>query len=422
MGNGQPSAAQTFRGLVSYPKTWKSEKRGVLNARKFCLFTSNSPSQPSACERVAALLQRALALAEMHYNEGEKISALSSGISSNNSSSSGSGSGSGDSMANEWISFMNKAAELQSLELNTASDTNSSDDDKLCLFLNLYHVMVIHATLVYGLPKTLSEWNRVFNRLSYECFGDVLTIAELEHRILKRGLSKPKKFLLSTFLPNGEWKFSCKVNDLRLLWAINCGSPIMGDTIPIYKPETLHQQLNDTSCELLSKQVTFNGSTLTFPEICKWYTQDYDDCPISPHTPKLDGISLDPDVISVKNSSVSMLSHILPYCSSDLRSEFSDYLDRGGSVVNVKYHGWNFNSKALVARTSAQSEKLRSELALRLPLPPSPSNRSHPSNVTLNVSSNSDGTNNSENESETGSTSTSGSTSGSGTVTPFDPI
>lgn len=60
-------------------------------------------------------------------------------------------------------------------------------DESACLFLNLYHCLLLHAFLVVGVPTTLFKWPTFFGSYSYEAFGDVFSLAELEHCIIRAG-------------------------------------------------------------------------------------------------------------------------------------------------------------------------------------------------------------------------------------------
>lgn len=144
-----------------------------------------------------------------------------------------------------WIQFMDGVALLQAADV---SHLNPASDEALCMYLNLYHLMVIHSCLVIGPPCSaykvrtlyctvrncsshlltsllisshpiishlisslhfisrfflpllstshhsshssslcLPQWVGFFGYVSYEVFGDFISIAELEHCILRNG-------------------------------------------------------------------------------------------------------------------------------------------------------------------------------------------------------------------------------------------
>ena len=54
-----------------------------------------------------------------------------------------------DEVQSLWIQFMDGVALLQAADV---SHLNPASDDALCMYLNLYHLMVIHSCLVIGPP------------------------------------------------------------------------------------------------------------------------------------------------------------------------------------------------------------------------------------------------------------------------------
>lgn len=87
-------------------------------------------------------------------------------------------------LRSQWISFLDSVALLSIINL---SEYSLSENDRICIFVNLYHILVLHSFLVVGIPTTLLKWPSFFNSCSYEAFGDIFSIAELEHCIIKAG-------------------------------------------------------------------------------------------------------------------------------------------------------------------------------------------------------------------------------------------
>jgi hypothetical protein len=83
-----------------------------------------------------------------------------------------------------WILFLNSVSILPSIDLLNYILT---ENEKICIFLNLYHILVLHSFIVIGAPSTLFQWSGFFSVYSYEAFGDIFSIAELEHCIIKAG-------------------------------------------------------------------------------------------------------------------------------------------------------------------------------------------------------------------------------------------
>ena len=86
------------------------------------------------------------------------------------------------------------------------------------LFLNLYHLMVAHAQLLFG-PDNYLQLVKFFNRSCYELGGgpngsggqDVLSLAELEHGVLR----SPVTTRSGTFIVNA-------LTHLRVFYLSTC--------------------------------------------------------------------------------------------------------------------------------------------------------------------------------------------------------
>jgi hypothetical protein len=108
-----------------------------------------------------------------------------------------------DSLSEQlWIDFLDGAALLQRADLSVYSasvegiisgnrdtpDERTDNDSLLAMLLNLYHVMLLHAYLVLGLPDNKRKWADLRNNYCYEAFGDCFSIEQLENNIIRKGL------------------------------------------------------------------------------------------------------------------------------------------------------------------------------------------------------------------------------------------
>ncbi len=89
-----------------------------------------------------------------------------------------------DDFASQCIEMMNQMSFLATINLN---DFNLDINQLTAMFLNLYHIMTLYAYLVAGIPASFMAWPGFFNCYSFEAFGDIFTIAELEHCVIKNG-------------------------------------------------------------------------------------------------------------------------------------------------------------------------------------------------------------------------------------------
>jgi hypothetical protein len=145
------------------------------------------------------------------------------------------------------------------------------------MFLNLYHLMIIHSFLVMGPPSSAYKWVGFFSCMSYEAFGDIFSVSELEHCILRNDMSRPKIGVFAKHLiPHTRFAFTLHRRDIRLLWAINCGSSSLLSLVPIYEPHLLEMQLDTVMRLSMPLQININRAeqTLVLPLFCQWYSGD----------------------------------------------------------------------------------------------------------------------------------------------------
>jgi hypothetical protein len=89
-------------------------------------------------------------------------------------------------MISRWIEFMDKVSILSNIQLDPVS-FNNRDRQAVSLFLNLYHVMLLHSFLAVKVPSSVFNWPSIYNACSYEAFGDIFSLSELEHGVLRAG-------------------------------------------------------------------------------------------------------------------------------------------------------------------------------------------------------------------------------------------
>lgn len=95
-----------------------------------------------------------------------------------------------------WIDFMDGVAYLQQMDVTylfappavaTAQTASSNQKDLLCIFLNLYHTLLLHCYLIMGIPTNIFKWQSFFRNCCYEAFGEIFSLSELEHNVLRAG-------------------------------------------------------------------------------------------------------------------------------------------------------------------------------------------------------------------------------------------
>lgn len=204
--------------LLAYPPNWLLADRVVLNARSFTAYghkylqvvpgdgadvqqlydeLNQRLLRPTPVDFVAYLLELILQLVRQQDSSGVQIGRVSGAEDDGReepmmASLSGSSTSLGVEQSRLWMVFMDGVAMLQTMDV---SNLDPASPEAVCLFLNLFHLILLHGLLVMGPPTSVFKWQALFRTCAYEAFGDLFSLAELEHNIIKNG----EKFLLSCF-------------------------------------------------------------------------------------------------------------------------------------------------------------------------------------------------------------------------------
>jgi hypothetical protein len=184
---------------------------------------------------------------------------------------------SGDFDERSMIAFLDSAAALKDVEVN-----HLGEKERLAFFLNLYHVMIMHAFLVLGPPDSTFKSISYFNTIAYQCSDDIFSLTELEHCIIRAAMNYPSQFVSKFVLPKSQFCFALSQPDYRINFALNCGSVSNPDVVPIYSAITLDTQLDSAArcyleyaSEVRASCKRAGSVTMTLPRICQWFADDF---------------------------------------------------------------------------------------------------------------------------------------------------
>jgi len=225
---------------------WNCQKRKILNCRRNSFRTPRSNTPKETLQLAERALSKVLSLKPKGANDSD------------------------------LREFLDDAAALKQADAHSLSE-----EEKCAFFLNVYHTMIMHSYIILGPPVSGTEWVSYFNNIAYQCSDDIFSLAELEHNIIRAKMSFPSNFLSRFVLPKSQYHFALVRPDFRLNFALNPGSlSVPMSVVPIYKAETLNQQLNTTTKEYVGYTVfvRLKGKTdvqITLPRVCQWFAEDF---------------------------------------------------------------------------------------------------------------------------------------------------
>ena len=236
--------------LANHP-SWKLDKKRLFNCRNLVFNPLGLPRRirdMHPCKLVEGILSKCFTLSALEAN----------GLASDTVN---------------WLVFMEELSALQTVDISLLNET-----EKVAFLLNLYHLMVLHGSLIIGPPPSWSSWQSFFNTVTYSLSFDIVSIAELEHNMLRAAMSRPSPLLSKITAPNSEFPNMCLTQgDFRLNFCINNGSRSLPKYVPIYKPESLDRQLDEMTSMTLAETVEIDTSrkTVILPKVCSWFLNDF---------------------------------------------------------------------------------------------------------------------------------------------------
>lgn len=200
----------------------------------------------------------------------------------------------------ETLEFLNAASDLRTVDLDQVQ-RELSHEAKLAFYLNLYHVVLAHAMISHGFPRSKSHWDLFLTHMCYSvgsCLREAsahqvsLSLADIEHVILRnRMLQADLPHLNFSNLLHRNNLHSARLKglglahpDFRLIFALAMNQQdhqqFEVNNVVVYEPELVHDQLNAVAQSALrdvAVEMSTNGQTtkLLLPRVCEWYRLDF---------------------------------------------------------------------------------------------------------------------------------------------------
>jgi hypothetical protein len=151
------SSMDSLEPYLAKPPSWKFDKKRIFNYRRIIFNPNGIPAALrnfSNFELVEALLTKVFALAVNEVNRTAD--------------------------AGQWMLFLDAISVLQIINFY---DLNEAE--RAAVMLNLYHLMVVHASLILGPPVSRASMQSFSFNTAYIVNFDMISIVEIEHNILR---------------------------------------------------------------------------------------------------------------------------------------------------------------------------------------------------------------------------------------------
>ena len=157
-----------------------------------------------------------------------------------------------------------------------------SRNDQRAFWINVYNVLVIHATAVKGWPSSPLQRKSFFSETSYHVSGHDISLDGIEHGVL-RGNSPPPALLLPagrSFTNTDPRRFWALPLDPRIHFALNCGARSC-PPIRVYSGENIEEELTAVAEAFLEGELKVKegqgkeGVTVVTSKLLQWYSGDF---------------------------------------------------------------------------------------------------------------------------------------------------
>ncbi|GLE06545.1 hypothetical protein PINS_up015871 [Pythium insidiosum] len=179
----------------------------------------------------------------------------------------------------ELIEFLDAVCALKWVNM---SSVVADETERKVFFLNLYHLMLIHASILGFLPKSITQWSKFFNGVSYNVGGMYFSIAEIEHGIIRAPMAAlriPIAFLVIPKIGDQDERapFRLTIPDFRLNFAMNCLTKSYTNAIVVYSTADVDEQLDFAMSQSVEVSLSYDQQTkvVFMPKLCEWYRADF---------------------------------------------------------------------------------------------------------------------------------------------------
>ncbi|CAK9101915.1 SCL-interrupting locus protein-like, partial [Durusdinium trenchii] len=187
-----------------------------------------------------------------------------------------------DTSLEDQIRFFDHAARLRHLDIVRWSRV-MTEEEKICFALNLYHAMRLHAKFLVGQPSSILGWASFGSRVSYAIGAGanaiVLSLAEIEHCVLRKPMSLARS-ILSTTHPDSPFTNLLQLTrpEPRINFALNYGTRSSSpNVLVLYSPSQVDKLLDLAAADFLAHQlkVDVTKGLIGIPKIASWYGKDF---------------------------------------------------------------------------------------------------------------------------------------------------
>ena len=154
-------------------------------------------------------------------------------------------------------------------------DALDTRERRLAFWINVYNALVLHGIVRLGVRASVRRvWN-FFGRVSYRIGDHVLSLADVEHGVLRDNRRRPWPPLRPFGVGDVRRALAISPPDPRFHFAITCGAASC-PPVGVYRAEALDAQLEAATRNFVNQEVALAGNRVVCSRLFKWYRADFD--------------------------------------------------------------------------------------------------------------------------------------------------
>ncbi|XP_059296959.1 uncharacterized protein LOC132049976 [Lycium ferocissimum] len=159
-------------------------------------------------------------------------------------------------------------------------------DEKLAFWINVHNALVMHAFLVYGIPRSNLKRVSQLLKAAYNIGGNTVSVEMIQSSILGCRLPRPGQWIQSLFFPKQKFKagdarkgYAIEHPDPRLRFAL-CSGCHSDALLRLYTPQRVFEELEVAKEEYLQTNTRVHKEQkLVLPKNVESYVKEVDLCP-----------------------------------------------------------------------------------------------------------------------------------------------
>jgi hypothetical protein len=173
----------------------------------------------------------------------------------------------------EFKRYIDLTQGLKSFDLGSLEDRGQ----RLAFWINIYNTAVIHGIIELNLERSVKEFPRFFDRVTYEIGGFLFSLNEIEHGILRGNRRHPYRLFRPFKGKDPRLEFSVTPPDSRIHFTLVCGARSC-PPIGFYEAQQIDSQLQLAAESFINSpqvKIVFEEKTILVSKIFKWYKTDF---------------------------------------------------------------------------------------------------------------------------------------------------